>query len=737
MFGKQTVQEQTLTLPEALQRALALHQQGRLDQSEHLYLQILEAEHDHFDARHLLGVLRYQQGRNEEALELIGAALAIRPNSPEALSNYGVVLQQSKRHEDALGSFEKALAIRPDYAEALNNRGNALLELKRYQDALASYDKALAVTPDYADALFGRGIALNEIKRNEEVQGQQGTNLDECAAEVSKSANLDAKNSVSSESLRPVHDPSILEVLLSAKHLDRDGAAEHNAWLPHNFAEKNLDSANKDRISTDQRLSTLPTGDLRLPAAAQLQDLDPPTQEALSSAKHGNREGAIESRHNIRPFGNLAEERLVRADENVAEADQRGGHLKGERLGAEGSEEDWHLKELTEPGWREDPNGSVHDLLRPRMQLLAPRVLTRLVLGIALVVAALLVVWNLGSRPAVQALKALESRVSGPGIRGATDEQLSAGKQPTNPTSVGTASPEMLRTVSPELSAVDTEAADKGTPEPPTVESAGAGTPAAGMESDQPIATVSATTEPPANKILKTETQTAEPATGATLGIGASEPKPLQADQEVSEKSMIPPASETPVETRAEPVSEEPPVGRTSTEVAALGVASPATTGTEEAAGENSSTHAPSVGKPIVEAKPIGMAPQEMTTAKAAGPETAGTSASEPKSSQTRGYAFRKLGADEVAMLVMRGEEFIGVGDIPSARLVLQRAAEAGDARAALVIGGTYDPLMPEKLKVRGFAPDIAMARTWYERAKEFGSTEASRRLEMLARQGR
>jgi hypothetical protein len=49
---------------------------------------------------------------------------------------------------------------------------------------------------------------------------------------------------------------------------------------------------------------------------------------------------------------------------------------------------------------------------------------------------------------------------------------------------------------------------------------------------------------------------------------------------------------------------------------------------------------------------------------------------------------------------------------MPAARLVLQRAAEAGDARAALMLAGTYDPIMLEKLGIQGLASDIAVART-------------------------
>jgi len=36
-------------------------------------------------------------------------------------------------------------------------------------------------------------------------------------------------------------------------------------------------------------------------------------------------------------------------------------------------------------------------------------------------------------------------------------------------------------------------------------------------------------------------------------------------------------------------------------------------------------------------------------------------------------------------------------------------------------------------LKVHGVTNDIALARHWYEKAKDFGSPEAQRRLELLA----
>jgi hypothetical protein len=113
------------------------------------------------------------------------------------------------------------------------------------------------------------------------------------------------------------------------------------------------------------------------------------------------------------------------------------------------------------------------------------------------------------------------------------------------------------------------------------------------------------------------------------------------------------------------------------------------------------------------------------------------STAAQPPASPAKSFPIRQLEREEIADLMRRGEAFVATGDLASARLVLQRAAEGGDARAALTLAGTYDPIVLEKLGIQGFASDIAAARTWYERAKEFGSAEAPRRLEMLASRAR
>ena len=87
----------------------------------------------------------------------------------------------------------------------------------------------------------------------------------------------------------------------------------------------------------------------------------------------------------------------------------------------------------------------------------------------------------------------------------------------------------------------------------------------------------------------------------------------------------------------------------------------------------------------------------------------------------------------DTAVLIKQGRLFLANRDPAGARVVLERAAQYNDAEAALMLAVTYDPVALRELKIYGVAANVAKARTWYEKAKEFGSTEAPRRLEILA----
>jgi hypothetical protein len=109
--------------------------------------------------------------------------------------------------------------------------------------------------------------------------------------------------------------------------------------------------------------------------------------------------------------------------------------------------------------------------------------------------------------------------------------------------------------------------------------------------------------------------------------------------------------------------------------------------------------------------------------------EPAATGAESPPSSK----AVRTLDPEELKFLTRQGEQFALAGDLVTARFLFQRAAEAGDATAAMALGATYDPDVLAKLGVIGVGADVEKARSWYQKAESQGSAQAPRRLQALA----
>jgi TPR repeat protein len=124
---------------------------------------------------------------------------------------------------------------------------------------------------------------------------------------------------------------------------------------------------------------------------------------------------------------------------------------------------------------------------------------------------------------------------------------------------------------------------------------------------------------------------------------------------------------------------------------------------------------------------------EEITTAYQSALQSGAPQAVAVAEPMIQGAAIHHLDPNEIVSSLKRGDALIASGDLAAARLVLRRAADAGDARAAMTLAETYDPAILEKLGVHGVVPDLAVARGWYEKAKQFGATEATQRLELLA----
>jgi hypothetical protein len=134
---------------------------------------------------------------------------------------------------------------------------------------------------------------------------------------------------------------------------------------------------------------------------------------------------------------------------------------------------------------------------------------------------------------------------------------------------------------------------------------------------------------------------------------------------------------------------------------------------------------------PVVASAAVASASDTATSGMSSDNHVASAAPSEPNAIPPT--AESRLDRRQIELLIGRSQKLMTEGDFSAARTLLERAAEARDARAALALGSTFDPIMLAILHARGIAPDLSLARYWYERASELGSEEANERLKLLA----
>jgi len=132
---------------EKLAAAVALHQQGRLNEAEAIYRDILNAAPKTADAEHLLGLILHQRGDHARARDHIDRAIRLDSTVMLYHANRSRVLTALDDHEAALQAASDALALDPTNAESMSDLSAALLRLHRAPEALEAAAKAAALAP--------------------------------------------------------------------------------------------------------------------------------------------------------------------------------------------------------------------------------------------------------------------------------------------------------------------------------------------------------------------------------------------------------------------------------------------------------------------------------------------------------------------------------------------------------------------------------------------------------------
>ena len=127
--------------------AVMHHKTGELAKAEAFYRHVLQAEPNHADAVHLLGVIALQVGRYDVAVDLIRQAISLNGNNPDYFSDMGNACFAQGNFEAAVAACREVIRLAPGGAIGHCNLGTALFHLGKLDDAVARIAKRCGSSP--------------------------------------------------------------------------------------------------------------------------------------------------------------------------------------------------------------------------------------------------------------------------------------------------------------------------------------------------------------------------------------------------------------------------------------------------------------------------------------------------------------------------------------------------------------------------------------------------------------
>ena len=146
-------------------KALALHRAGRLDEARRLYEQLLAANPGNASTWHFLGVLHHQIGNSDVAVAHVTKALELDPSYADGWNNLGNIYRETNQYDAALRAYERAVEIVPRHADAWNNIGVMRSGRGEYADAMHAYARAVEMDPKHLAAWQNRGSLAARVEQ--------------------------------------------------------------------------------------------------------------------------------------------------------------------------------------------------------------------------------------------------------------------------------------------------------------------------------------------------------------------------------------------------------------------------------------------------------------------------------------------------------------------------------------------------------------------------------------------
>ena len=140
-----------------LLRALKMHQTGKIDQADQIYIEVLQNDESNFDANHLHGLVLSQKNEHCASIKYYEKAYAINKKNIELLNNYAISLRNTHSFEKSKDLLKEAINIDPSFIKSYLNLSNCYQSQDKLSQGLEIIEKARTLFPE-SDELIKREV---------------------------------------------------------------------------------------------------------------------------------------------------------------------------------------------------------------------------------------------------------------------------------------------------------------------------------------------------------------------------------------------------------------------------------------------------------------------------------------------------------------------------------------------------------------------------------------------------
>jgi tetratricopeptide (TPR) repeat protein len=217
------IQKYAVSLPDLIDRAEALRQQGKIDESVRILESCAASHPDNLTVLNNLASAYLSQGEPERARQTLDRALEIEGGNFETYILLTMWALRTDRLEEALQYADAAVERGDKLAETHSGRAQVLVKLRRFEEAAASMEEALRLEMRNPRIYLGLGVLYESLDRLDDARDLYNQAVEKwpdllpaylgiASVEIAEGRTMEAESALDAARAIDASDPGIAEL---------------------------------------------------------------------------------------------------------------------------------------------------------------------------------------------------------------------------------------------------------------------------------------------------------------------------------------------------------------------------------------------------------------------------------------------------------------------------------------------------------------------------------------------